>query len=140
MAGRKTRIETILDDGSKISIVINGNDPKKIMKFMQLLELLNNDSENYYASNNGHDSIYDRIYDLIRYEFGRASFSLTDLYRAYLLKFNEEIKKSTLSTYLSRMVDEGILERMGRRGKYTYRYIESIDIPVNLSRSPGNLL
>lgn len=72
-------------------------------------------------------SLYDRIYELIRFEFGRASFDLNDLHRAYLLKYNDEIKKSTLATYLSRMVENGILERFGSRGRYRYRYIEILD-------------
>jgi len=127
VAGRKTKIETVLGDGSKISIVINGNDFSKIKKFIALLEMLENNDEMIELNpQTSPTSIYDRIYDLVRFEFGRASFDLNDLHRAYLLKYNDEIKKSTLATYLSRMVENGILERFGSRGRYRYRYIEIV--------------
>jgi len=130
LAGRKTRIETTLEDGSKISIVIPGSDPEKIKKFLKLLELIENDNKYIYEREFTSSSLYDKIYDLIRNEFGRASFSFNDLYRAFFLKYNMHIKKSTLSTYLSRLVESGILERLGKRGSYKYRYIEA---PTQLS-------
>lgn len=133
---KKTKIETILDDGSKISIVVNGNDLNKIKKFFHLLEMLNNSNSSNNIEKNIEISLYDKIYNLIKYEFGRASFNLTDLYRVYYLKYNEELKKSTLSTYLSRMVETGVLEKSGKRGKYIYRYIESIqELNINNSKS-----
>lgn len=130
MAGRKTKIETTLEDGSKISIVIPGSDPEKIRKFLKLLELIESDDKYVYEKEPISPSLYDKIYELIRNEFGRASFSFNDLYRAFFLKYNMHIKKSTLSTYLSRLVENGILERVGRRGSYRYRYIEA---PAQLS-------
>jgi hypothetical protein len=135
MVVRKTKIETILNDGSKISITLNDNDPKKIMRFLEFLEMFNNN--NYENNNNGSSfvtvkSIYDKIRNIVELEFGRASFTLTDLYRAYFLKYNEEIKKSTLATYLTRMMEEGVLDRFGKRGKYLYRYSGPIRIPGNL--------
>jgi hypothetical protein len=134
MVVRKTKIETILNDGSKISITFNDNDPKKIKRFIEFLEMFNSDG---YENNNGSSfvavkSIYDKIRNIVEFEFGRASFSLTDLYRAYYLKYNEEIKKSTLATYLTRMMEEGVLDRFGKRGKYLYRYSGPIRIPSNL--------
>lgn len=124
MAGRKTKIETVLGDGSKISIVINGNDFSKIKKFLSLLEIIGKEEVVLNIDTALSNTLYDKIYDLIKVEFGRASFDLNDLYRAYLLKYNEEIKKSTIATYLSRLVENGVLERIGSRGKYRYRYIE----------------
>lgn len=125
LAGGKTKIETVLDDGSKILIVINGSAPQKIMKFLKLLEELENDSYIDTTSNFSINTIYMKIYNLIRYEFGRAGFTLNDVYRAYLIKYNDDsVKKNTISTYLSRMVEEKILEREGKRGNYIYRYIE----------------
>ncbi len=126
MAGRKIKIETVLNDGSKISIIINGNDIGKAKKFLNLLEALDMEEElvSYEKEYNEDSTLYNRIYNLIRLEFGRSSFDLNDLYKAFILKYNEDIKKSTLATYLSRLVETGILERIGRRGKYRYRYIE----------------
>ncbi len=127
VAGRKTKIETVLSDGSKISIVINGSDFSKIKKFLAFLEMIDKEDEYIDIDSSSSTSLYDKIYELIKVEFGRASFDLGDVYRAYILKYNEDIKKSTLATYLSRLVEDGVLERFGSRGKYRYRYVEVID-------------
>ncbi|HIE36680.1 TPA: hypothetical protein EYP83_00805 [Candidatus Geothermarchaeota archaeon] len=66
-------------------------------------------------------NIIERVEDLIKSEFGLAIFTLSDIYKLYKLKFGDEISKSTLSTYLNRLVEYGMLHREGRRGRYKYR-------------------
>jgi len=120
---KKIKLEVIMEDGTKIKLEIPNGSKDKIEDFLKLLELYK--SENEYISNNfNDDTLYFKIYNLIRNEFGTGVFSLGDLYTTYLLKYGEKIRKSTLSTYLSRLVENGMLVRFGKRGKYKFKLMQ----------------
>jgi len=119
---RKVKLEIEMEDGTKIRIEIPNGDRSKVEDFLKLLELYSSKEEYNLLDNS--DTLYKKLYDVIVKEFGFSFFTLGDLYRTYLIKYGEEIKKSTLSTYLSRMVRGGILRKFGERGKYRFRLIE----------------
>lgn len=118
----KVKIEIVNDDGTKIKIEIPSNDPDLIYTYLKMFQSVQhikmNDSqlEDHNLSN-----IMGKVEDLIKSEFGLAIFTLSDIYKLYKLKFEDEISKSTLSTYLNRLVEYGMLHREGRRGRYKYR-------------------
>ncbi len=120
---RKVKIEVEGPDGVKIKIEVPEYDPEKVYMYLKALKMVSPEVENDASSmfSGSDESLIDRVSKLIRTEFGLSMFSLNDLYRAYQLKYGEDIPKSTLSTYLSRFVADGWLERIGRRGRYHYR-------------------
>jgi len=117
---KKIKLEVELEDGTKVKVEVPHGSKDKIENFLRLLDLYSSEDDEF---NVFEDTIYQRFYNLIKKEFGFSTFSLSDLYSAYLLKYGEKIKKSTLSTYLSRLVEDGVLIRYGRRGKYKYKLI-----------------
>ncbi|MHA1652126.1 MAG: hypothetical protein ACTSYB_18245 [Candidatus Helarchaeota archaeon] len=52
-------------------------------------------------------------------------FTSDHIRELYQFHFHEEIKPSTVSTYLARMFNENILERRGSRAKREYRLAET---------------
>ena len=125
---RKTKIEAILDDGTMISIV--GSDIDRIIKYLELIKSIKyfdndfkySDESKFVTSTSSADqSIFDRLYTLIRDEFGSSIFTLNDVYRLYQMKYEDSIKKSTLATYLARLVSMNKLRRFGSRGRYYYQ-------------------
>ena len=56
-----------------------------------------------------------------------SSDQVRDLYRQ---QFQEEIKPSTVSTYLARMFSENLLERRGSRARREYQIIGKQIIPI----------
>jgi len=56
----------------------------------------------------------------IKYDFDAEWFTSKDVKKAYEEKF-DPIPLSTVSTYLARMYQEGILERRGNRNERRYR-------------------
>ena len=126
---KKVKIETILSDGSKITISLNGPlNRRKIENFLALINVL--DSEGSIADSSSAKIVSKSIYEKVRYlaenYFNDREFTLSEFMKLYFEIFGETLKKSTLSTYLMRLVDEGILLRKGVRGRYQYRYIGSI--------------
>ena len=120
---KKIKLEVILEDGTKIKLEIPNGSKDKVESFLKLIELYGPDHENFSNEFNN-DTLYFKIYNLIKNEFGLAVFSLGDLYTTYLLKYGEKIRKSTLSTYLSRLVENGMLVRYGRRGRYKFKLMQ----------------
>jgi len=123
---RKIKVETILDDGSKITITINGSlDKEKLNRFLELIDMAGSGFKLSPKVSNA-NTLFDRIRSLIEENFSERFFTLNELYSLYNEYFPDKIKKSTLSTYLSRLIEEGILLREGYRGKYRYRYLGGI--------------
>lgn len=68
-------------------------------------------------------SNYDKMQVIIYASFKHGKFSSLDVAEIYEDTFNEDLPKSTASTYLARMWNngKGHLERYGNRSGYTYR-------------------
>jgi hypothetical protein len=68
-------------------------------------------------------SNYEKLQMIIYASFKHGKFSSIDVTEIYQDTFEEELPKSTASTYLARMWngEKGHLERLGNRSGYTYR-------------------
>jgi hypothetical protein len=68
-------------------------------------------------------SNYDKMQVIIYASFKHGKFSSLDVTEIYQDSFSENLPKSTVSTYLARMWNngKGHLERYGNRSGYTYR-------------------
>lgn len=119
----KVKIEIVKDDGTKIRIEVPANDPELIYTYLKTLQSISSKSQpnEEFLEANESSKVIDRVEDLVKNEFGLTIFTLSDIYRLYKLKYNDNVSKSTLSTYLNRLVEYGVLIREGRRGRYKYR-------------------
>ena len=117
---RKFKIELEDAEGSKYNLSLEGNVSKeKIMKIVEFMDLLNIES-----NGNGEGetparapaSVGDRIWSLVEGKFPYGGFTSTDILELYEDQYNEPIKLSIISTYLSRYSDRGRLMR-NRQGK-----------------------
>jgi hypothetical protein len=71
-------------------------------------------------------TLMDRLGSFIRYEFTNAWFTTQELRERYET-VADDIKLSTVSTYLSRMNRDGLLDKRGNRNNRQYRLIEMIE-------------
>ena len=67
-------------------------------------------------------TLRDRLEIFVREEFPESWFSSNDLRDRYET-ISDDIKLSTVSTYLSRMYYDGVLERRGNRNQTQYRLV-----------------
>jgi DNA-binding transcriptional ArsR family regulator len=70
-------------------------------------------------------TLMDRLEDFIRFEFSNTWFTTQELREKYET-VADDIKLSTVSTYLSRMNRDGLLDKRGNRNNRQYRLIENI--------------
>jgi hypothetical protein len=66
-------------------------------------------------------SIGDRIWALVDAKFPYGSFTSSDILELYEDTYNEPIKLSIISTYLSRYAERGRLERVRQGKEWVYR-------------------
>jgi hypothetical protein len=117
---RKFKIELEDAEGSKYNLSLEGNVSKekimKIVEFMDLLNIESNGNGNGETLSRAPASVGDRIWSLVEGKFPYGGFTSTDILELYEDQYNEPIKLSIISTYLSRYSDRGRLVR-NRQGK-----------------------
>ncbi len=122
---------------------MNGEALKeKIISFLSASGIFE-DSENRVSSISGvqdydnSGTLMDRLESFIKFEFANTWFTTQELRERYET-VADDIKLSTVSTYLSRMNHDGLLDRRGNRNNRQYRLIEHAEgdmIPLeNVSR------
>ena len=73
------------------------------------------------------DTYYSKMRELIRSYFKSGYFTSLQLRDLYKEMYGEDIKLTTISTYLGRMVSEGTLERIRHGKKWIYELIETVE-------------
>ncbi len=68
-------------------------------------------------------TIKERLRLFLKFEFTGDWFNTVEVKSKYERQYGEEIKVSTVSTYLTRLYNEGILERRGNRVEREYHLI-----------------
>ena len=126
MSPGKKRFKIELEDaeGSKYNLSLEGNVSKeKIMKIVEFMDLLNIESsgEGETQSTRSPASVGDRIWSLVEGKFPYGGFTSTDILELYEDQYNEPIKLSIISTYLSRYSDRGRLARTRQGKEWIYR-------------------
>jgi hypothetical protein len=89
--------------------------------FAEKESLSQSDNHIYDASG----TLMDRLERFIKFEFPSDWFTTQHLKDRYET-VSDDIKLSTVSTYLSRMNREGILERTGNRNNRQYRVVQNV--------------
>jgi hypothetical protein len=129
MNSGKKRFKIELEDaeGSKYNLSLEGNVSKeKIIKIVEFMDLINIESNGESNGNNENEvyrtnrvtpaSVGDKIWNIVEGKFPYGGFTSTDILELYEDQYNEPIKLSIISTYLSRYAERGRLIR-SRQGK-----------------------
>ena len=121
---KKFRIELEDAEGSKYNLSLEGNISKdKILKIVEFMDLLNIETPNGHAEPGrpASASVGDRIWSLVDSKFPYGSFTSSDILELYEDQFNEPIKLSIVSTYLSRYSERGRLARIRQGKEWVYK-------------------
>jgi hypothetical protein len=129
MPPRKMRVEVFDEGGNRYTVAFEGQVTReKALRLLDLVELLGgipagNPEWNRVASD---ASKFDKVHLIIDKSFPIVWFSSKDVQSAYEQEFNEPISLSTVSTYLSRMADRGVLAKDGMVNCCRYRAMTKI--------------
>ena len=109
---KKIKIELEDDEGTKYTISLEGKLSRdKLMKAAELLEIMDVPVESGLEKTNDGSSFFGKVQKLIEDEFSGGDFSSSDVAREYEEKYNQPVRLSTISTYLSRLADKEYLRR-----------------------------
>lgn len=128
---RKIKIELEDAEGSKYNLSLEGNVSKdkivKIIEFMDLLNIEEEDSGRLQSAlsvdqnSRPSGSVGDRIWKIVQSRFPYGNFTSSDILELFEDEYNEPIKLSIISTYLSRYAERGRLSRIRQGKEWTYR-------------------
>ncbi len=84
-------------------------------------------------------TIKERLTLFLKFEFRGQWFTSQTVKESYERQYGEEIKLSTVSTYMTRLTGEGFLERRGNRVERQYHVVDA-EKPVSSLSDAGSVL
>jgi len=120
---RKLKVEVYDEEGNKYAISFEGRVTRdKALKILDLVDLLSGLPETTPLPREKFNSLskMDKVKMIVEKYFSLSWFTTRDVQLMYEKEYNTPISLSTVSTYLTRMVNSGILinERNGRNRRF----------------------
>ena len=120
----RVRIEVEYDDGTRNIFQFEGNITReKLMRCLEMIDLESSPLPSAHTEDSGYSLIKQLEY-FLRITYPRKWFTSSEIREAFAKIHGIDIKPTTLSTYLSRLYEEDILERRGGRRQWQYRVRE----------------
>jgi len=132
MPVRKMRVELFDSEGNRYTVSFEGQiNREKALRLLDLMELLGgmpsgggSPEINQAVMNDGF-SKFDRVSMVVKKHFPIVWVSSREVQSVYEQEFKEPIGLSTVSTYLARMANKGILVRAGAPNSLKYKLAPS---------------
>jgi hypothetical protein len=126
----RVKIEFTDSNGAKYSFAIEGRPSKenmsKVIDFVEAMSGVEAQPEQQAPI----DTNFSRVYGLIETKFKFSSFNSSDVLDAYVYEFDLPTTLSTISTYLSRLAERGLLNRSRNGAGWIYRLVKQEQPPV----------
>ena len=94
---------------------------EKVLKIFEMMDLMNIEEE---QESTNMDSIGSKIWFIVDKFFPVGKFTSTNILEKYEDEFNEPVKLSIISTYLSRFSSKGKIDRHRTGREWTYQSIK----------------
>lgn len=128
MPARKMRVELFDGEGNRYTIAFEGQITRdKALRLLDLVELLGGipgegaTSGAVGALTSSNLSRFEKVRLVIQKSFPLVWFSSKDIQSVYEQELKEPINLSTVSTYLARMTNRGLLLRAGESNNLKYK-------------------
>ena len=136
MKPRRFKLEFYDDEGVRHAITIDGHITReKVGKLLDLVEIMAGSPMGTASALSVSPRKFDRLASTIISSLKDRSFSATEAKRSFETVFSEKIPLSTVSTYLVRLVERGILDRTSAGRAVSYR-VKSEEPKAVLSLRP----
>ena len=123
MAKKRIRIDMEDSDGARYDIKLEGNVTReKVLKIFEMMDLMNIEEDEQTTTNM--DSIGSKIWFIVDKFFPMGKFTSTNILEKFEDEFNEPVKLSVISTYLSRFSSKGKVSRARTGREWTYQTIK----------------
>jgi hypothetical protein len=122
MAKKRIRIDMEDSEGARYDIKLEGNVTReKVLKIFEMMDLMNIEEE---QTTTNIDSVGAKIWHIVDKFFPMGNFTSTNILEKYEDEYNEPLKLSIVSTYLSRFSTKGKIDRTRTGREWTYHTIK----------------
>jgi len=122
MVKKRIRIDMEDADGAKYDIKLEGNVTReKVLKIFEMMDLMNIEQGPETPNLN---SIGGKIWGIIDKHFPVGKFTSSEILEKYEDEYDEPIKLSVVSTYLSRFTSKDKIERSKKGREWAYQTIK----------------
>jgi hypothetical protein len=126
---KKIKLEFFDKTGAKHSLAIEGEfTPEKVSRLLEYAEIVAGASHPQPPTS-PNDSKINRLLDVINTQLSDRRFDSREIWQCYQETWGEEFSLGAISTYLSRLVDRGLLERDGSAAHWFYKLKASQTLP-----------
>ena len=123
MTKKQVRIDVEDNDGVKTKISIEGNVTReKVLKIFELMEMVNIEEHDNAPKI---DTVGGKIWFLVDKYYPTGRFTSSEILERYEDEYNEPIKLSVISTYLSRFNSKNKVQRAKKGREWAYQAIIS---------------
>ena len=151
---KKIKIELEDAEGGRYNLSLDGNINKdKIMKVFELIDLLNIEEQSNNNTNNNNNntnteihphkslaSVGSKIWSIVEAKFPYSTFTSSDILESYEDEYNEPIKLSIISMYLSRYSERNKLMRNKRGKEWIYKISRQLPVTGGATPVPHEVL
>ena len=122
MRPRRLKVEFYDPEGIRHSITVDGPVTReKVGKILDLVELMSGTPQASATALGLSPRKFDKLASTIISQLKGRNFTSSEARKAFEITFQEKIPLSTVSTYLTRLADRGILERQQQKLGLAYR-------------------
>ncbi len=119
---KRIKLEFFDKKGIKHTLAIEGDFTlDKVSRLLEYAEIVAGSDTPSVLPGGTHDSKINRLLDVINTRVADRSFDSRELWQCYRETWGEDFPLGAVSTYLSRLVDRGTLERDGSPAHWSYR-------------------
>ena len=121
----KIKIEFSDSAGAKYSFAVEGGMSKDNMaRLMEFVESMSSEPQHQGQEDYSNiDTNFSRVYGLLMTKFKFGSFTSTDVLEAYQDEVGVDVSLSTISTYLSRLAERGLVTRTRNGSGWIYKLV-----------------
>jgi hypothetical protein len=136
----KVKIEFTDQKGAKYSFAVDGPSKENMGKLLDFVQSISDNAENTNLQEQQQpitDTNFNKVYGLVLNKFRFGSFTSSDVLEAYEQHYQLRSTLSTISTYLSRLAERGVLSRSRNGTGWIYKLIKQQEpILQNIQTQP----
>ena len=133
MTNKRIRVDVHDKDGAKFDFKIEGNVTReKVLKIFELMDLMNIEEQGEPTKTN---TVGGKIWHIVDKYYPTGRFTSTEILERYEDEFNEPIKLSVISTYLSRFTSKNKVERAKKGREWAYQTIKMVNSTPKMSEN-----
>lgn len=120
---KRIRIEVEDEEGTRYTLALEGKVSRdKVMKAVDMLEMMDVPIDHAYRPPD-QGTFFGKVTSLLETDFAAGDFSSSDVARAFEEKYNQPVKLSTISTYLTRLLEKEQIKRERFGNSWVYRKV-----------------